>query len=128
MSNYRNIDIDRIAGLFKAISNPHRLRMFMKLATSCTERSCCDASDEGIRRCVGELAEDLGLAASTVSHHLKELRQAGLVRVERCGQKIECWVSEQALSALSDFFQTVHETRAEGAATKGSQPAGRRRR
>ncbi len=52
------------------------------------------------RRCVGELGEELNIAASTVSHHIKELRQAGIIVVERRGKNIECWINEEAVAAL----------------------------
>jgi ArsR family transcriptional regulator len=53
---------------------------------------------------VGELAENLKIVPSTISHHVKELRQAGLIRMERRGQKIECSVDPESLVALKDFF------------------------
>lgn len=37
---------------------------------------------------------------STVSHHIKELRRAGILVVERRGKNIECWVNEQAVEDL----------------------------
>jgi ArsR family transcriptional regulator len=57
-----------------------------------------------MRRCVGELGRDLSIAPSTVSHHLKELRTAGLIHMERRGQSIECWVEPDTLGTLSEFF------------------------
>jgi ArsR family transcriptional regulator len=50
------------------------------------------------------LAKDLDLAASTVSYHLKELRQAGLMQVERRGKTVECWIDEDAVRLLAAFF------------------------
>lgn len=105
MSKYRNADIRDLAVLFRALSNAQRLQIFLRLAASCDASCCCDASAAGIRRCVGDLGAGLGLAASTVSHHIKELRRAGLVEVERKGQKIECWVSEEAVRLLAGFFE-----------------------
>ena len=58
-----------------------------------------------MRRCVGVIGGDLEIAPSTVSHHLKELRQAGLVHMERRGQTIECWVEPETLRLLADFFE-----------------------
>jgi len=95
--------------MFKALSNPQRLKIFLKLTTFCFSTKCCDSNSESIRRCVGDLGADLGLSDSTISHHIKELRQAGLLHVERCGQKIECWISEEAVELLVAFFgETVN--------------------
>lgn len=94
--------------MFKALSNPQRLRIFLKFCKCRVPRSC-DATDEGMPCCVGELGGDLGLAASTVSHHIKELRQAGLLQVERRGQRIECWISDDVLQLLASFFSGARQ-------------------
>lgn len=98
-----------MAEVFKALSNPHRLRILLKLARDCTDETCCSAGSDAMRHCVGDLGRDLGLAASTVSHHLKELRRAGLMNIERCGQRIECWVDRETLDALSEFLAGTQE-------------------
>ena len=99
----RRIDIDELAGTFKALSNPQRLKIFLALA-SCCPPGCCVSDPCTMRRCVGELGENLDLAPSTVSHHLKELRQAGLMNVERRGKRIECWLSEEAIAKVAALF------------------------
>ncbi len=95
------MDLERYAELFRALSNPHRLSLFVRLASCCRPSMTCDAD---MRACVGELGADLGIAPSTVSHHLKELRQAGLIHTRRSRQTIECWVDPGSLDELSDFF------------------------
>jgi ArsR family transcriptional regulator len=47
----------------------------------------------------------LNIAPSTVSHHIKELRQAGVISVERRGKNIECWVNEEAVQALQELLK-----------------------
>jgi len=58
---------------------------------------------------VGELGKDLGIVPSTVSHHIKELHRSGLIRVERKGQNVECWVSPEAVNELAAFFNSFIE-------------------
>jgi ArsR family transcriptional regulator len=105
MSIPKNFDEGRIAARLKALSNPARLRIFRQLALCCEGEASCGADDQGMRRCVGELGRDLGLAPSTVSHHIKELRQAGLIRVERRGQNIHCSLDPEVVRSLADFFE-----------------------
>ena len=105
MSKSKTFDETRIAARLKALSNPSRLRIFRQLALCCEREASCAADDQGVRRCVGDLGRDLGLAPSTVSHHIKELRHAGLIRVERRGQNIHCWIDPEVVRSLADFFE-----------------------
>lgn len=94
---------DLYATQFKALSNPHRLALFKRLMSCCVPGTVCN-TDEVTRYCVGELGEGLNIAASTVSHHLKELNRAGLIRMERQGKTIQCWVEPNVLTELAGFF------------------------
>jgi ArsR family transcriptional regulator len=104
MSNSESFDCTELATRLKALSNPNRLEIFLELALSCGQGASCGDEQEA-RRCVGELGRDLGLAPSTVSHHIKELRQAGLIRVERRGHSIHCWIDAEVVRSIADFFQ-----------------------
>jgi len=55
--------------------------------------------------CVGALGSKLGIAPSTVSHHLKELYRAGLIKMNRNGQRIDCSVDLEILKELAEFFK-----------------------
>jgi DNA-binding transcriptional ArsR family regulator len=103
MSNYRNDRMENISEMFKALSNPNRLIIFSRLISCCTPGTVCSA-DAGMRACVGELGQDIGIAPSTVSHHIKELRRAGLIRMKRRGRKVECWIDPDTLRDLAEFF------------------------
>lgn len=87
--------------MFKALSNPHRLAIFLQLAKCCSRQSC---SHEDMCCCVGDLGKNLSVVPSTVSHHVKELVNAGLIRCERRGQNIDCWVDPKILKDMSQFF------------------------
>ena len=104
MSKYRNDDAQRYADIFKALSNPYRVKIFMRLANCCTEDNPCGSGDQ-ICECVGTLGKDLGIVASTVSHHIKELHRSGLIKIRRRGQRTECSVDPAVLDLLLEFFK-----------------------
>ncbi|MBL0921785.1 MAG: helix-turn-helix transcriptional regulator [Phycisphaerales bacterium] len=100
MSKFRNKPtLDRAAAMLKALGHPHRLSIFLRLVDCCGAGRCCGTEAE-YAACVGDLGADLDIAPSTLSHHVKELRQAGLIRVERNGQRVECGVDLQAVAEL----------------------------
>jgi DNA-binding transcriptional ArsR family regulator len=99
-------DLERLAQAFAALSNPHRLELFRRLTSCCVSDRSCDGDQETCR-CVGELTKGLDIAPSTASHHLKELRQAGLIRTRRRGRLIECWVDPKILDELRSFLEST---------------------
>ncbi len=106
MPNYRtasspDLDIEACSASFAALSNPNRLRLLLRIIDCCEFDSECVATESELGACVGDLADGLGIAASTVSHHLKELRQAGLISMVRDGRNIMCTVNSEALDELS---------------------------
>lgn len=98
------IDSARVARVFKALSNPHRLTIFLKLA-GCLGDSSLDTSDAGIQQCQLEQAKALGLAPSTVSSHYKELRDSGLIRMERQGKSVRFWIDPQTLELARSVLE-----------------------
>jgi len=108
MPNYADDEVEGLARIFGALSNPNRLRIFIRLASCCAPGTVCEpgtmcTQSEAVC-CVGDLGEDLDVAASTVSHHLKELRDAGLMCSRRRGRRVECWIDPEVLRVLSAFF------------------------
>ncbi len=103
MSKYENNKLEKYARVFKALSNPNRLKIFMLLITCCEPGTRCE-TDGDFRKGAGEIAGHLDIVPSTVSHHLKELRNAGIIRMERKGQKVECWVDPEILAELAAFL------------------------
>ncbi len=90
--------------MFAALSNPHRLELFRRLASCCVSDRSCDGDSETCR-CVGDLTEGLAIAPSTASHHLKELRQAGLIKTRKRGRLVECWIDPRVMKELSAFLE-----------------------
>jgi DNA-binding transcriptional ArsR family regulator len=99
--------IDAMAARLKALGHPQRLRLYELIRS---DRYCCYvAGDEeegrvGLGSPVGDLAQEFKLAPSTVSHHLKELRTAGLIEVERRGTFLFCRALEEPIDAIVRFL------------------------
>ena len=105
MSKYRTDEIERLAEVFKCLGNRHRLQILIDLASCCKpDAACCGGA--GPRR-VGELAARQELAASTVSHHIKELTRAGLMCCHKHGKQRLCCVDQQVLAGLKEFFNSL---------------------
>jgi ArsR family transcriptional regulator len=87
-----------LATAFKALSDPVRLRLLSLIASH-------DAGEA----CVCDLTEAFAVSQPTISHHLKVLRQVGLVESERRG----VWMYYRAVPAglmLLSHFLRVAET------------------
>lgn len=103
MSNNESRALEAYADIFRALANPHRLAIFLRLVRCCApDAECCPEGQTC--PCVGEFADELGLAPSTVSHHIKELCRAGLIHTRRQGQAVHCWVRPETLADLAGFF------------------------
>jgi ArsR family transcriptional regulator len=108
MSKYRNIDAPRLSDIFKALSNPNRLRIFLRLVSCCpTSPSFCKSSN--LNACVGELGRNLDIVPSTLSHHIRQLQHAGLIKTKRAGQNIECSIEPDALNELAAVFSNLNK-------------------
>jgi ArsR family transcriptional regulator, arsenate/arsenite/antimonite-responsive transcriptional repressor len=80
-------DDERLAALCKALAHPHRVHILRFLLA---QRACF----------AGEIAEQLPLAPSTVSQHLTQLREAGLIKGEVDGPR-RCYnINPEALAEL----------------------------
>ncbi len=102
MSNHKKDEVHRFAEIFKALSNPNRLHIFLRLVSCCPPGTKCIT--DAVGQCVGDVGRDLEIDPSTVSHHLKELRRSGLIRMERRGKRIICWVDREMVLGLTDLL------------------------
>lgn len=86
-------DAATLAQVFKALADPVRLRLFSLIA-----------SHEGGEACVCDLTPAFDVTQPTISHHLKVLRDAGLIVSERRATWIYYRVRPEALARLSDLL------------------------
>ena len=112
MSNNSNDNIGRFSTVFSALSNPHRLQIYTILSGCCGPGTGCDTGSV-TSCCVGDLGNKLEIAASTLSHHLKELSHAGLIDMRREGKQIICSVNYEMLDEIRQYFQTNPEVQYE---------------
>lgn len=92
-------DAEELAPLLKAIADPVRLRLLSLIACH-----------EGGEACVCELTGAFALSAPTISHHLKVLREAGLIDAERRGTWIYYRADKQVLNRLSGLLASPELT------------------
>ena len=99
----------RYAAMFKALGDPTRLSIFEFLRACCCPVAVDPSGD--VRPVVGPTVGDVccritGIEriTSTISHHIKELRLAGLITVERRGKNMVCGVNRESVAELAAYF------------------------
>lgn len=87
-------DAEALARVFKALGDPTRVRLLSLIA-----------AHDGAEACVCDLTEPVGLSQPTVSHHLKQLVDAGLIAREQRGKWAYYRVEQPALDSLADTLR-----------------------
>lgn len=106
------MNIEQAAKQLEALGNPTRLQVYRMLVR---------AGDGG--QPVGSLQEKLGIAASTLSHHLHRLILTGLVTQERQATTLICRANYPAMDGLVGFLVDECCIDAPCAADKGEAAA-----
>jgi len=85
-----------ISRAFTALGDEHRQRILLTF-------------EPGERLNVGQIVEVSTLSRSAVSHHLKLLREAGVLESEKVGKEVYYWVNkpflDESLSAVRDYIR-----------------------
>lgn len=102
--------LETAAARLEALGNPTRLRIY---------RALVRAGPAGLA--VGQIQERLGIAASTLSHHLHRLLIAGLVSQKRAGTTLICHASYEAMNGLIGYL--TDECCADAAAAQSARNA-----
>jgi ArsR family transcriptional regulator len=88
-----------LAAKFKALSDPVRLRLLSSVA-----------SHAGGAACVCDISAGVDVSQPTISHHLKVLRDAGLLTSERRASWVYYSVVPEELTTLSSLLSVSAET------------------
>lgn len=93
------MDTQKMANIFKALSNPNRLELYLKIAEA------HESSYHDYTECfVSDIIQSLNIGAPTISHHIKELVNAGLITTEKKGKYLICKVNEELVEEVVKLF------------------------
>src|ERR1700752_1089642 len=85
---------NEIANIARALGNPARVSIIEHLLK--------------IKSCIcGDIVDELPLAQPTISQHLKELKNAGLIKGDIDGNSICYCIDEKALAKLQNYFANI---------------------
>lgn len=93
------MDTVKLAKILKALSHPKRLELYFRIA----EKNEVDFKTD-CECFVTEMINSLKLGAPTISHHLKELENAGLIVTERKGKYLFAKIKEDTLMEVNKIF------------------------
>ncbi len=110
------MELSNYAKIFKALSNEQRLKIFMMIYKNCCseegvkvgsefrlkDEACCIKG--ALEKAFTSICDCMSLSRSTISHHFKELQNAGLITCEREGQTYRCWVNQEAVETIKAFL------------------------
>ena len=89
----------RVARIFVALGDPHRQRILLMFG-------------RGGRLNVGEIVAASTLSRTAISHHLRVLRDAGVLKSEKAGREVYFWpdvaVVQSALTAVQEYLAEHH--------------------
>lgn len=91
-------DLESLAKQLWAIGDPVRLKILRILPTEPTCANICNVS---------KIAERIGLSQPATSHHLRILRQAGIVTNKKMCRDMIYWVQLDDAIAVTDALRTV---------------------
>jgi len=101
-NNEYNIDNEQLARFAKAMGHPTRITILHFLASM---ESCY----------FGDIHNELPIAKATVSQHLKELKDAGLIQGEIETPKVKYCINKENWDKAQSFFETFFAMRKEKA-------------
>ena len=117
---YSNVlKLSNYSKIFKALSNEQRLKIFLMIYKQCHasaaakpeagftvagDSPCC-LGNGSIERAFTKMCDCMDLSRSTISHHFKELQNAGLISCEREGQNFRCRVNQDVIDAIKAFLE-----------------------
>ena len=86
--------------IFKTLSEKNRLKILLfikkKQSFSCKSKTC-----------LKDLSEHLNITLPTVSFHIKKLKEADLVFIQRKGKKVYCRINKKSFEKIDNFLKKL---------------------
>lgn len=105
------LDMDHKLKIFKALSNETRFLIFKNVFTggyTCSlDKKQPGVDVNPIATCVSTVAEHFDFSLPTISAHIKELKEAKIITVEKKGNKVYIEPNIDTIRELSECFQTL---------------------
>lgn len=102
-------DTQQLAKAFKALSHPNRLQIYFEIMSRQAHQVEANEKEILLGGCnLTEFIHSLNVGAPTISHHIKELVNAGLITVERNGKYMTCFPNETMREQLKAFFESLN--------------------
>jgi ArsR family transcriptional regulator, arsenate/arsenite/antimonite-responsive transcriptional repressor len=97
------MDKEKMAKVFKALSNPNRLELYLQIVEK--QENCYETNCECL---IHDIVKSLNIGAPTISHHLKELSNAELIFTERKGKYLVAKVNEEIVNEVNELLKLHH--------------------
>lgn len=94
------MDTKKLAKIMKALSNPNRLELYLEIIKK--NEACFRTGGECF---ITEIIDCLNIGAPTISHHLKELANADLIKTERRGKYLVAKVNEGIIDEVNSVLK-----------------------
>lgn len=94
------MNTQKMAKVFKALSNPNRLEIYLKIVKEheTTYKTDCGCS-------ISDIVKSLKIGPPTISHHLKELSNAELIFTKKKGKFLFARVNEKMVKEVYELLK-----------------------
>lgn len=100
-----NKKTENLAKIFKTLTDENRLKILLFI-----HRKECVCKEEKFscrnKTCIKDLSRLLNVTTPTISHHIKELVNAGLITTKKEGKWVYCKISQETFQKISNFLNT----------------------
>jgi ArsR family transcriptional regulator len=106
------LDMDDKVKIFKALGNKTRFEIFKNVLNTpyvCGIDNSAKKDDDIIKQatCVGTIASEFNFSLPTISRHLKELKDAKVINMEKQGNKIYVEPNYETIKEISECFSSL---------------------